>query len=60
MKPRIEISNEKKLVGKRLTMNFADYKVTELWKSFMPRRNEIKNNAIYLSVILNIRYFKTC
>jgi AraC family transcriptional regulator len=37
MTPRIEISDEKKLVGKRLTMNFANYKVGELWKSFMPR-----------------------
>jgi AraC family transcriptional regulator len=44
MTPRIEISNEKKLVGKRLTMSFADYKAGELWKSFMPGRNEIANN----------------
>lgn len=44
MKPRIEVSNEKKLVGKRLVMSFADYKVGELWKSFMPGRKEITNN----------------
>ena len=43
MTPRIEISPERKLVGKRLTMTFADYRVGELWKSFMPRRNEISN-----------------
>jgi AraC family transcriptional regulator len=42
--PRIETTNEKKLVGKRLTMSFVDYKVGELWKGFMPRRKEIVNN----------------
>jgi len=44
MKPRIEISNEKKLVGNRLTMSFADNKVGELWKNFMPSRKGITNN----------------
>jgi AraC family transcriptional regulator len=44
MKPRIEILKEKKLIGKRLTMTFAENKTPELWKSFMPRRKEIRNN----------------
>jgi len=44
MKPRIETSTEKKLVGKRLTMSFADYKPGELWGSFMPKRREITNH----------------
>lgn len=44
MKPRIETLNEKKLVGKQLTMSFDDYKAGELWKIFMPRRREITNN----------------
>ncbi|HEY8400159.1 MAG TPA: GyrI-like domain-containing protein [Cytophagaceae bacterium] len=44
MIPRIEIANEKILVGKRLSMSFADYKISELWKSFMPKRKEITNN----------------
>lgn len=44
MNRRIETSNEKKLVGKRLTMSFADYKIGELWRSFMQRRKEIRNN----------------
>jgi AraC family transcriptional regulator len=43
MKPRVEISNAKKLVGKRLVMNFENYKVEQLWKSFIPRRKEITN-----------------
>jgi AraC family transcriptional regulator len=44
MKPRIETSNEKKLIGQRLTMSFANSKVGELWKNFMPKRKEITNN----------------
>lgn len=44
MKPRIEILTEKKLVGQRLEMSFADYKVGELWRRFMPRRKDITNN----------------
>ncbi|HSD06603.1 GyrI-like domain-containing protein [Flavobacterium sp.] len=44
MIPKIVVSSEKKLVGKRLLMSFADYKVSELWKNFMPRRKEITNN----------------
>lgn len=44
MTPRIETINEKKLVGKKLTMSFANYRVGELWQTFMPRRKEIKNN----------------
>lgn len=44
MTPRIETLNEKKLIGKNLTMSFANYKVGELWQAFMPRRKEITNN----------------
>lgn len=44
MTPRIVTANEKKLIGKRLIMSFADYKVSELWKNFMPRREEINNS----------------
>ena len=43
MIPRIEAINEKKLVGKRMTMSYADYRIGELWGSFMPRRKEITN-----------------
>ena len=41
MTPRIELLQEKKLIGKRLTMSFANNRTAELWKSFMPRRKEI-------------------
>ncbi len=44
MTPRIETLNERKLVGKRLTMSFVNYKIGELWRSFTPRRKEITNN----------------
>lgn len=44
MTPRIETINEKKLVGKRLTMSFANYNIGALWQSFTPIRNEITNN----------------
>ena len=45
MTPRIETLNEKKLVGKRLNMSYADYRIGQLWGSFMPRRKEITNNV---------------
>lgn len=41
MVSRIEILSEKKLIGKRLTMTMAENKTFELWRNFMPRRNEI-------------------
>ena len=44
MTPRIETTNEKKVVGKRLSMSFTDYRIGELWSSFMPKRKEITNN----------------
>lgn len=44
MSPRIEIIPGKKLVGKHLKMSFADNKTVELWRNFMPRRKEIRNN----------------
>jgi AraC family transcriptional regulator len=45
MTPRIQLSAEKKLIGKRLTMSFADYKVGKLWKEFIPVKKEINNSA---------------
>ena len=44
MIPRIETISEKKLVGQRMKMSYADYRIGELWGSFMPRRKEITNN----------------
>jgi AraC family transcriptional regulator len=44
MKPEIKILPEKKLIGKRMIMSFANNKTFELWRKFMPFRKEIKNN----------------
>ena len=41
--PEIRNLKEKKLIGKRISMSFADNKTSELWRSFMPLRKEIKN-----------------
>lgn len=35
---------QKKLAGKRLSMSFTDYRIEELWRSFMPGRKKISNN----------------
>ncbi len=43
MKPRIEIMPEKKFIGKRIKMSFANNKTFELWRNFMSHRKEIKN-----------------
>jgi AraC family transcriptional regulator len=43
MEPRFETLTKKKLIGKHLTMSFADNKTPELWRSFMTRRKEIIN-----------------
>jgi AraC family transcriptional regulator len=45
MTPRIETIDEKKLVGKKLIMSYANYIIGQLWGSFMPRRKEITNNV---------------
>ena len=43
MSPRIEIVQSKKLIGKRMTLSYADYKIGQLWGSFMPDRKYINN-----------------
>jgi len=40
--PRIEVLQEKMLVGKHLNMSFADNRTAELWRSFMPLKKEIR------------------
>jgi AraC family transcriptional regulator len=43
MIPRIAILPEKKIIGMRMTMSYADYKARKLWPRFMPRLKEIVN-----------------
>ena len=44
IQPAIQMLSEKKLVGKRATMSFADNQTFKLWQSFMPQRKEIINS----------------
>lgn len=44
MEPRIETLQDKKLMGKSLTMSLANNRTREIWKNFMTRRQEITNN----------------
>jgi AraC family transcriptional regulator len=44
MQPGIETITEKKLVGKRISMCFSENRTGELWRNFMPTRNQIQNN----------------
>lgn len=39
--PEIKVLTEKKLVGQKLTVSYSQHNVSDLWKSFMPRRKEI-------------------
>lgn len=41
MQQRFESLPETKLIGLRITMSFANNKTGELWRTFMPRRNEV-------------------
>lgn len=40
--PKIVIVKEKKLVGMHLKMTFASNRTSDLWRSFMPLKNEIQ------------------
>jgi len=31
---------EKKFIGMRMTLSYADYRIGELWSGFMPKRNK--------------------
>jgi AraC family transcriptional regulator len=43
MEPKIVLSSERKIIGKRISMCLADNKTFELWKGFMVKREEITN-----------------
>jgi AraC family transcriptional regulator len=59
MEPRIEIISEKKLIGKRMIMSLSDNKTSDLWRSFMPYRKEIKSidSNLYSLQIYGDLYF---
>ena len=61
LQPRIENLQEKKVVGKHLTMSFADNKTGELWRSFMPQRKTITNatgNDLYSMQLYEPEFFR--
>lgn len=61
MEFRIEQLEEKKLVGQKLTMNLVQNKTVDLWRNFMPKRDEIKNkvNTDFISMqVYDEKYFK--
>jgi AraC family transcriptional regulator len=41
--PEIKTIQPIQLVGKKLKMNLLNNRVPELWRNFMPRKNEIRN-----------------
>lgn len=43
MNPQIKTFPKTKLIGKKLTFTYANYRAFELWSSFMPRKKEIQN-----------------
>lgn len=43
MIPQIKTFPATKFIGKKLEFTYANYRAFELWSSFMPRRNEIRN-----------------
>jgi AraC family transcriptional regulator len=45
MKPRFETLTGKTLIGMHRKMSFARNETSGLWKSFMPRRKEIRNSV---------------
>ncbi len=43
MNPTITTFPRTKFIGKYLSFSYSDYRIVELWCSFMPRRKEIQN-----------------
>jgi AraC family transcriptional regulator len=54
LKPRIEIINEKKLVGINAKMSVAEDKTAQLWGQFGPRTKEIENRISTDKISLQI------
>jgi len=43
IQPRIEILEDKKLIGNRLKMSLTDNKTSQLWSNFVPKIKNIEN-----------------
>jgi AraC family transcriptional regulator len=57
---RIEALPEKKLIGKKIKMSYANNLTHQLWSSFIPRRKEIKNvdSNLFSLQIYHPNFFK--
>ncbi len=55
MTPRIEILQEKRLVGMHQEMSLATNKTGQLWSNFMPRRHEITH--IHTSDLISLQIY---
>ena len=61
MTPRIQKLGIKKLAGIKIKMSFAENKTVELWRNFISRRKEIKNNIgteLYSVEVYDKDYFR--
>lgn len=61
MQPTVKTIPSKKLIGLHLQMSLANNKTGDLWKSFMPRRKEIKTpftNQLFSLQVYDEEYFK--
>lgn len=60
MKASIRLLPNKKLIGIRMRMSLSENKTNELWRSFMPRRKEVKNavsSDLYSLQVYGSNYF---
>lgn len=61
MEHRVERIRSKKLTGIKMIMSYTDNRSAELWRSFMMRRKEIKNNIgndLYSMQVYRPGYFE--
>ena len=59
MEPEIVTIAERILIGKRLTMSFAENRTPELWRSFMPQRKSIDsvNDELFSVALYSADFF---
>lgn len=48
LEAKIELIEEKKLIGSRQALSISQYNVLPLWQGFGKRRKEIENIALYV------------
>lgn len=61
LNPRIELTEEKRLLGKRTRMSLANNLTAELWRNFMPLRKIINNESgteLYSAEVYDSSYFE--